>query len=534
MVARTRSQLSRIPIAPLVVLTVICLFVSPNLSINLLNNSGFENATDPFSAWAFIGEGANLITAANGSVINDTQSARIRHAGTTGKIEQTTTSFTTGVYYTASMFLNYSPVAIVSGSGAYIYITYDNGVDNHIFLTQAIFGNDLPVWGNHTYGGADNYIIYLYTNPFVIPADATALHFSAESVAPGGTPSYVIVDNLFLGSNTSENNETSLWEVRSFPFNRPNAIDYGTYILHNTTYGNINKYCIPDFFWNMQFCLLTLLNSSYQVISHYDLNAPVPQLCLAGTTLCGVKRLNYYSELGTTKKFEEGGFVLFYNGALYSRPYSEIIDRVIYAKVKSDTNTCYFWNSFTSTNRGIQIPTATSTYWGLDPMVIGSNQAFLYSPLGFECYNPSNLTITLEFWDPHTAIHLFDKQVIVPVGYKLDPVTGLPDYTQPLDCVLNATLCGTGELGGGIPPVTTPDSFDKIINDISQPKPLVLITFLIISVAAAIFGGAPIGLMAFAVCMVIGLMIGIVDFWVALLLVILDALGLAAVLSKIF
>jgi hypothetical protein len=53
-------------------------------------------------------------------------------------------------------------------------------------------------------------------------------------------------------------------------------------------------------------------------------------------------------------------------------------------------------------------------------------------------------------------------------------------------------------------------------------------------VAAAGIGGAFLGLIAFGGFMMIGLMMGVVDFWIALLLVIMDGLGLAALLSKIF
>lgn len=512
------------------VILLLCVVFAPStLAVNLLNNSGFENATNPTYSWLLnpMSEMATIV-AANGSVINGTASMKIiKPAGALGigELDQVVTSFSAGALYTASAFINMTNVtALGDGSAVYVYVTY-----NSTFLAQATFyTSGAANWGNYTNTTPD--IIYLYTNPFVIPATATTLNVSIITTSGPLTSNEIIVDNVALTTeNVSGSNESSLWEIRSFPFNRPNAIDYGTYVLYNRTFSGVNKYCL----WGDQFCLLYLLNATYRTISYIETTPAPPQICLSGTTLCTDERLDYFIELGTTKKYEEGGFVLFYNDAIYSRPYSEYIDRLVYTKVRADTNTCYFWNSFTATNRGLSIPSTNSVYWGLSPMTIGTNQAFLYSPLGFECFNPTNITITLEFWDPHTAVHLFDKNVSVPVGYKLY-VNGTPDYTQPLDCALNATLCGGGTAGGGGGGGTGATDIDKIVNAFFQPKNIVLITFIGLSVAAAGIGGAFLGLIAFGGFMMIGLMMGVVDFWIALLLVIMDGLGLAALLSKIF
>ncbi len=53
MVARTRTQLGRIPIAPLVVLTAICLFVPPTFATHLIINGDLENTTNASVSYAW-------------------------------------------------------------------------------------------------------------------------------------------------------------------------------------------------------------------------------------------------------------------------------------------------------------------------------------------------------------------------------------------------------------------------------------------------------------------------------------------------
>jgi hypothetical protein len=374
-------------------------------------------------------------------------------------------------------------------------------------------------------------VMHFYVNDVL----KMSMRDSAETYLSGGlavgyysdrSPAFAYIDNVYTlnTSETASSNNSDIWTMHSFPENKENWINYGVFELADVTYTDISysttcnplafPYCIKTDTWD------------------YTINSTI--YCLKGTSLCVPSALTFYKTLPINKKFDFGAYVLKYNDAYFTRTLKDSgVSITTYDKIKAQISGCFYWNSLYTIKNNVPISTSTNEYWSLAETYYNSASGlFIYSPLGFYCTNANNLTITSEFWNTATATKLFEKSIIIPVGYLVYD-NGTIDYTIVYDDVLNDSDQFVIIPDNTPPDLSADDDLDTFFNNFLTLNNVALIFFLAISTLIAMKGGFILGIFAFMCFLFIGLMMGLIPLWVGVGLFVIVGLVVAGVIMAV-
>jgi len=525
----------------ILVIIIFCVFCTPALSTleELVINGDFENANE---SWAY-----------NWTNIN----------GAYPNISYTNLS-SDGVIGARSLFINDTQTGEATCSERRLVQLIDipdNQYDNAILTlnsfinasqSDATHSLNIQVWRSNatstyityligqTYSNASGYTNYPSVN-FSVPEGTTHLSivlFTGIDCATHGGK--ILVDNISI-QGTSAGNQ-SLWQISSFPQNKENWIDFGTYMFTNdgqpyycmrfntTGEGFLRQWCTSEEWGVMGFLWDWLLRY-------------LPQYCLQGTNYCHTFHILYDDSYSLNKEYDEGSFYLTYSGNIYNQYYTKTLyDELAiqpYIRVNSSRTGCYFWNGIYKVRNNEPIPLTLGTYGTLPTIWFkeSMNNLLVHSPIGFYCTVPSNLTFTVDFYNQNTGGKMFEQNLTMPVGYVVHD-NGTIDYDTIIDASVNDST--PYQILPALPQVDVDEVSPAYTIGLAffDPRVIFLVVALTVVIATGLFtGSAGLSALVMGGMIILGMSAGavagieIIPAWVGFMLMVFSA-GLIALFFK--